>query len=293
MANDITRLGLGCMGMNMANGERSVATVRHALERGVTLLNTGEFYGGGESEMVLREAIAGVPRDSYFLSVKFGMLPDVGRGLYGIDVSPWHVRAHLAYSLHRLGLDYVDLYEPARMDESVPVEEVVGAVTELVKEGLVRNVGLTEVDAATLERGAAAASIHTVELSYSLLNRTIETNGTLDVARAHGMGVLAFGVLGHGRLLADDERMAGIAAIAGERGVKLQTLLQAYVWAKLPEAKVLIGTTSPEHLDEAIEALEVELTSDDLERIEAALPAEGIGGMGMRNFRFADGRFVR
>ena len=115
---DIKRLGLGCMGMNMSNKERSIETIRYALRSGVTLLNTGEFYGGGESEMVLREALAGVPRDSYFLSVKFGVLPQPGGGIYGLDVKPWNVKAHLAYSLHRLGLDYVDLYQPARMDET-------------------------------------------------------------------------------------------------------------------------------------------------------------------------------
>ena len=130
---DIKRLGLGCMGMNMSNKDRAIETIHYALDNGVTLLNTGEFYGGGESEMVLREALKDVPRDKYFLSVKFGVLPQPGGGIYGLDVKPFNVKAHLAYSMHRLGLDYIDLYQPARMDESVPVEELIGALSDLVR----------------------------------------------------------------------------------------------------------------------------------------------------------------
>ena len=114
---DIKRLGLGCMGMNFSNKERSIATVHTALDKGITMFNTGDFYGnGGESELVLGEALKGVPRERYFISVKFGMLPKLGGGLYGIDVDPWHVRSYLLYSLKRLGLEYIDLYEPARLD---------------------------------------------------------------------------------------------------------------------------------------------------------------------------------
>lgn len=304
---NIKRLGLGCMGMNMSNIERSVETVRYALDHGVTLFNTGEFYGGGESEMVLREALKGVPRDSYFLSVKFGVLPLPGGGIYGLDVKPWNVRAHLAYSLHRLGLDYVDLYEPARMDESIPVEEIIGAIEECVDAGYVRHIGLTQLTPGNLERAVKVHPIHTVELAYSLANRSIERNGILDVARNNRMNILAFSVLQHG-LLADtpsgsaasgrpgipqDEKdgiRSGLRKIAAEKCTTVENLLQAYVYEKNPDMSVLIGTTRKEHLQDSIDALSMELSADEIIRIETVFPAERLQGVGMRNFTFRDGR---
>ena len=304
---NIKRLGLGCMGMNMSNIERSVETVRYALDHGVTLFNTGEFYGGGESEMVLREALKGVPRDSYFLSVKFGVLPLPGGGIYGLDVKPWNVRAHLAYSLHRLGLDYVDLYEPARMDESIPVEEIIGAIEECVDAGYVRHIGLTQLTPGNLERAVKVHPIHTVELAYSLANRSIERNGILDVARNNRMNILAFSVLQHG-LLADtpsgsaasgrpgipqDEKdgiLSGLRKIAAEKCTTVENLLQAYVYEKNPDMSVLIGTTRKEHLQDSIDALSMELSADETIRIETVFPAERLQGVGMRNFTFRDGR---
>lgn len=304
---NIKRLGLGCMGMNMSNIERSVETVRYALDHGVTLFNTGEFYGGGESEMVLREALKGVPRDSYFLSVKFGVLPLPGGGIYGLDVKPWNVRAHLAYSLHRLGLDYVDLYEPARMDESIPVEEIIGAIEECVDAGYVRHIGLTQLTPGNLERAVKVHPIHTVELAYSLANRSIERNGILDVARNNRMNILAFSVFQHG-LLADtpsgsaasgrpgipqDEKdgiLSGLRKIAAEKCTTVENLLQAYVYEKNPDMSVLIGTTRKEHLQDSIDALSMELSADEIIRIETVFPAERLQGVGMRNFTFRDGR---
>lgn len=304
---NIKRLGLGCMGMNMSNIERSVETVRYALDHGVTLFNTGEFYGGGESEMVLREALKGVPRDSYFLSVKFGVLPLPGGGIYGLDVKPWNVRAHLAYSLHRLGLDYVDLYEPARMDESIPVEEIIGAIEECVDAGYVRHIGLTQLTPGNLERAVKVHPIHTIELAYSLANRSIERNGILDVARNNRMNILAFSVLQHG-LLADtpsgsaasgrpgipqDEKdgiLSGLRKIATEKCTTVENLLQAYVYEKNPDMSVLIGTTRKEHLQDSIDALSMELSADEIIRIETVFPAERLQGVGMRNFTFRDGR---
>ena len=172
---DITRLGLGCMGMNMSNADRSIETIHYAVDHGVTMLNTGEFYGGGESEMVLREALKDIPRDKVFLSVKFGVLPQPGGGIYGLDVKPFNVKAHLAYSMHRLGVDYIDLYEPARMVETVPVEELIGALSDLVKEGWIGSIGLTQLTAENLSRAAKVHPIKMVELDYSLANLSLET----------------------------------------------------------------------------------------------------------------------
>lgn len=306
---DKKRLGLGCMGMNLSNKERSIETVRFALDNGITLLNTGEFYGGGESEMVLREALAGVPRDKYFLSVKFGVLPQPGGGIYGLDVKPFHVKAHLAYSMHRLGLDYIDLYQPARMDESVPVEELMGALLELVKEGYIGSIGLTQLSPENLERAAKVHPIKMVELDYSLANRSIEENGVLETARKNDIDLLVFGVLCHG-LLSDapaggvaarrpglpaeqkDELLAGIREIAKGKGTTVENLAQAYVYAKNPDMSVLIGTTRKEHLQDSIDALSVELSAEDVARIEAAFPAEKMQGMGMRDIVFREGRMV-
>ena len=303
---EIKRLGLGCMGMNLSNKARSIETIHYALDQGITLFNTGEFYGGGESELVLREALAGVPRDKYFLSVKFGVLPKPGGGIYGLDVKPFNVKAHLAYSMHRLGLDYIDLYQPARMDETVPVEELMETLQECVKEGWIGSIGLTQLPAETLDRAAKVSPIHTVELEYSLAERRIETNGILDVAARNGTNVLAFGVLTHGLL---SERalngvsgrpglfgpdnlklVASLKAVAGEKNTTIERLAQAYVYAKHPEMSVLIGTTSKEHLRDAIDALSLELTADDISEIEAAFPADQVRGVGMRDFVFRDGR---
>ena len=303
---EIKRLGLGCMGMNLSNKARSIETVRYALDQGITLFNTGEFYGGGESELVLREALDGVPRDKYFLSVKFGVLPKPGGGIYGLDVKPFNVKAHLAYSMHRLGLDYIDLLQPARMDETVPVEELMEALQECVKEGWIGNIGLTQIPAETLDRAAKVSPIHTVELEYSLAEPRIETNGILEAAARNSVNVLAFGVLTHGLLseralngasgrpgLFGQENLklvAALKAVASEKSTTLEKLAQAYVYVKHPEMSVLIGTTSKEHLQDSIDALSLELTADDIRKIEAAFPASQVHGVGMRDFVFRDGR---
>lgn len=306
----ITRLGLGCMSMNMANRERSIECVRYALDSGVTMLNTGEFYGAGESEMVLGEALRGVPRDSYFISVKFGVLPQPAGGIYGLDVNPFNVKAHLAYSMHRLGLDYIDLYQPARMDESVPVEELMGVLSDLVGEGYIGSIGLTQLSADDLRRAAQVHPIKMVELAFSVADRSIEDNGILSAARDNHIDVLAFAVLSHGllsdtagasqasgrRVLSPEQRehiLSGLRQIATGKETSVENLLQAYVWAKHPDMSILIGTTRKEHLKDSIDALSITLTEADVQAIEAAFPAGALAGMGMRDIAFRDGRIVR
>ncbi|MBD5515750.1 MAG: aldo/keto reductase [Lachnospiraceae bacterium] len=304
---DIKRLGLGTMGMNLSNAERSMETIHYALDQGITIFNTGEFYGGGESELVIGQALKGIPRDKYFLSVKFGVLPKPGGGIYGLDVKPFHVKAHLAYSMHRLGLDYIDLYQPARMDETVPVEELIGALEECVKEGYIGSIGLTQIPAQTLEKAVKIHSIHTVELEYSLACRRIETNGILEAAKNNHIDVMAFGVLAHGLL---SERTFGntvtgrsglftpdnicmvsdLKGIADEKNTTIEKLAQAYIYAKHPDMSILIGTTSKEHLQDSIDALSLELTSNDIQRIEKIFLPDKVQGSGMRDFVFRDGR---
>ena len=307
---DIKRLGLGCMGMNFSNRERSINTIHAALDRGITLFNTGDFYGnGGESELILGEALKGVPRDKY--SVKFGMLPKLGGGLYGIDVDPWHVKAYLLYSLKRLGLEYIDLYQPARLDEAVPVEELVGVLSELVQEGYVRHIGLSQVGVESLRKASAIHPVHMVELEYSLAERSIEKE-MIGAAKELGTEVLAFGVLSHGLIserslegtatsrfmrpedhAANLELVRGLKRIADEKDISVSNLALLWALAKYDHVSALIGTTSVEHLRESIDALKTDLSIEDIKRIEAAFPSEKVKGVGMRAFTFRNGRFVR
>ncbi len=306
----LEKLGLGCMGMSSRrNPEDSIQTIHKALDSGITLFNTGEFYNTGESEMIVGRALQGIPRERYFLSVKFGVLPQPGGGIYGLDNTPFHIKGHLAYSLARLGMDYVDLYQPARQDTEIPVEEVVGEISKLVEAGYVRHIGLSMVDAETLRRACKVAPIHTVEMSYSLIDRSIEGE-LIDTAKELGVKVLAFGTIGHG-LFADNvldtvesnprfargmltpehmEMIQAVKAIADEKGIGLSQLALAWSLAKYDHVQSLVGTTSSEHLQRAIDALEIEFTKEDIERIEAAIPADRFSGRGMRNFRFTNGQ---
>lgn len=308
----LNRLGLGCMGMSSRrNPENSIKTIRTALDAGITLFNTGEFYSTGESEMIVGQAMRGVPRDSYFLSVKFGVLPQPGGGIYGLDNTPFHMKGHLAYSLARLGMDYVDLYQPARQDTEIPVEEVVGELSRLVEAGIIRHIGLSMVDAETLRRACRVYPIHTVEMEYSLINRSIEKE-LIDTAKELGVKVLAFGTVGHGLLsdnalenaenprfgrglLGPEHRetnlplIRAVKEIADEKGVTLSQLALAWSLAKYDHVQSLVGTTNPEHLMSAVDALKLTLTDEDIARIEAACPEEKISGRSMRNFRFTNG----
>ena len=310
---ELNRLGLGTMGMNRRNRETSIQTVRAALDAGITLFNTGEFYQGSESEMVFGEAVKGVDRDSYFLSLKFGVLPSPEGGIYGLDVKPFNVKGHLAYSLRRLGLDYVDLYQPARQDTTVPVEDLVGAIADQVKAGYVKHIGLSMVDAETLRRACKVHPIHTVEMAYSLIDRSIEKE-LIAAAKELNVKVLAFGTVGHGLLtdrvldapanpygrglLSPENRDSNLALIrevkklADAKGVNLSQLALAWSLAKYDHVQSLVGTTSPAHLQEAIDALNITLTEDDVRAIEAAIPEEKVKGRGMRNFVFTDGKMA-
>ncbi len=308
------RLGLGTMGMNLhSNRETSIKTIHAALDAGLTLFNTGEFYQASESEMVVGQALRGVNRDSYFLSVKFGVLPSPEGGIYGLDVKPYNVKGHLTYSLRRLGLDYIDLYQPARQDTVVPVEDLVGAIADQVQAGYVKHIGLSMVDAETLRRACRVHPIHTVEMAYSLIDRSIERE-LISAAKELGVKVLAFGTVGHGLLtdralnmpaapnarglLSPENREANLAMlrevkkIADEKGVTLSQLALAWSLAKYDHVQSLVGTTSPEHLQESIDALKLTLTDEDIRAIEAAIPEEKVRGRGMRNFVFTDGRMA-
>lgn len=311
---ELERLGLGCMGMSCyKNPESSTKTIEYAIDNGITLLNTGEFYNAGESEMILGKALKGILRDKYFLSVKFGVLPAPKGGIYGLDVNPHNIKGHLTYSLRRLGLDYVDLYQPARMDTAIPVEDVVGEIAKLVEEGYVKNIGLSMVDSQTLRRACKIHPIHTVEMEYSLIERGIEDD-LIATAKELGVKVLAFGTVGHGLLtdniltnsttngpfrimgpLAPENRehnlaiMKKVKELADQKGCTISQLALIWSLSKYDNVQSLVGTTSTEHLQSAIDSLKLELSANEIAQLEEIISADKIKGKVMRNFQFTNG----
>src|SRR6201996_8369911 len=197
----VSALGLGCMGMSgmygPADRAESIATIDAALAAGIDLLDTGDFYGMGHNEMLIGEALRGRPREEYLLSVKFGAQRGPEGAWLGYDARPAAVKTALAHSLTRLGVDHVDVYRPARLDPSVPIEETVGAIGELVQAGYVRQIGLSEVGAETIRRAAAVHPICDLQIEYSLISRGIE-DAILPACRSLGIGITAYGVLSRG-----------------------------------------------------------------------------------------------
>jgi aryl-alcohol dehydrogenase-like predicted oxidoreductase len=278
--------------------DEAIATVRAALEAGVTLVDTADFYAMGHNELLVGEALRGRPRESYRLSVKFGQLRGPGRAFGGQDSRPEALRNFLAYSLTRLGTDYIDIYRPARLDPAVPIEETVGAIKEMIDAGYVRYVGLSEVDAATIRRAHAVHPIADLQIEYSLLSRAVEAE-VLPTLRELGIGMTAYGVLGRG--LISGRWSAGQAASPGDfrghsprfasgnvehnlslvealrqvadaKGCTVAQLAIAWVAGQGGDIVPLAGARTRERLAEALPALEIDLTAQDLAAIERAVP---------------------
>ena len=303
----VSRVGLGLMGMSgiygQADDHESIATIRAALDAGITLLDTGDFYGMGHNELLLRDALRGIglPRESVFIQVKFGGQRDPSGAFIGTDASPATVKNSLAYSLTRLGTDYVDLYQPARLDPRIPIEDTVGAIAEMVQAGYVRYIGLSEVGADTIRRAHAVHPIAALQIEYSLMSRGIEAE-ILPTVRELGIGVTAYGVLSRGllssataQLAPGDPRtrfprfrdenharnlelLAALEAIAEGYGVTAAQLAIAWVASRGDDIIPLIGTKRRVRLAEALEALDLTLSADDLAAIEAAVPAGAVAG---------------
>ncbi|MEU8619815.1 aldo/keto reductase [Streptomyces sp. NPDC048623] len=311
----VSALGLGCMGMSALYGEadraESIATIHAALDAGVTLLDTGDFYGMGHNELLINEALRTAPaaaREKALTSVKFGSLRTVEGGFTGIDGRPAAVKNFLAYSLQRLGTDHIDIYRIARVDPDVPIEETVGAIAELVEAGHVRHIGLSEVGADTLRRAAAVAPIADLQIEYSLISRGIEDK-ILPTARELGIGITAYGVLSRGLISGhftrDRELAAGdfrgmsprfqgenlnrnldlvdrLRAVAEAKGVSVAQLAIAWVLAQGPrhgaDIVPLVGARRRDRLTEALGALDVTLDAADLAAIESAVPADAAAG---------------
>src|SRR5262245_32017315 len=190
-------LGLGCMGMSgmygPADERESIATIHAALDRGVTLLDTGDYYGAGHNELLIGRALRD-RRDKALLSVKFGALRAPDGAWLGMDARPAAVKNFIGYTLNRLGVDHIDIYRPGRFDPAVPIEETVGAIADLVKAGYVRAIGLSEVGVQTIRRAQAVHPIGDLQIEYSLISRGPE-NAILSVLAELGVGVTAYGVL--------------------------------------------------------------------------------------------------
>ena len=232
----VSRAGLGLMSMSgiygPADDQESIATIHAALDAGITLLDTGDFYGMGHNELLLRDALRGIRRDSVLIQVKFGGQRDPSGAFIGHDASPAAVKNSLAYTLTRLGTDYVDLYQPARLDPRVPIEDTVGAIAEMIQAGYVRHIGLSEMGAQTIRRAHTVHPIAALQIEYSLMSRGIEAE-ILPTVRELGISVTAYGILSRGLLSSATARLAPgdprtrFPRFAGENHVRNLELLAA------------------------------------------------------------------
>ncbi|PPS72952.1 aldo/keto reductase [Streptomyces sp. 46] len=307
----VSALGLGCMGMSALYGEadrtESVATIHAALDAGVTLLDTGDFYAMGHNEMLIGEALRAAPatrREQALISVKFGALRGPDGSWLGYDGRPAAVKSFAAYSLQRLGVDHIDVYRIARLDPDVPIEETVGAIAELVEQGYVRHIGLSEVGAETIRRAAATAPVSDLQIEYSLISRGIEDE-VLPTVRELGIGITAYGVLSRGLIsghfTADRQLGAGdframsprfqgdnlrhnlnlveaLRKTAEQKGVSVAKIAIAWVLSRGEDIVPLVGARRRDRLTEALGALEVTLEPADLAAIEGAVPAGAAAG---------------
>jgi pyridoxine 4-dehydrogenase len=296
---------MGMSGMyGPADREESLATIQAAVDAGITLIDTGDFYGMGHNEMLIGEALRRIGRDRLILSVKFGALRDAAGGWYGVDTRPGAVKNFLAYSLRRLGVDYIDIYRPARLDPQVPIEETVGAIADAIKAGWVRHIGLSEVGADTIRRAAAVHPIVDLQIEYSLISRSVEER-ILPVTRELGIAITAYGVLSRGLISGhwrpDSATSAGdfrahsprfqqgnleinlalvdaLRTIAKTKDISVAQLAIAWVASRGQDIVPVIGARRRNRLTEALGAQSVTLSQRELAAIEAAVPRNAAAG---------------
>jgi pyridoxine 4-dehydrogenase len=287
-----------------ADQDEAIATIHAAIDAGIGLLDTGDFYGSGRNELLIARALRDRPREEVQISVKFGGLRDPGGGWIGVDCRPAAVKNSLAQTLARLGTDHVDVYRPARLDPTVPVEETVGAIAEMVEAGYVRHIGLSEVGAETIRRAVAVHPISDLQIEYSLISRGIEDE-ILPACRELGVGITAYGVLSRGllsghwspgrELTAADFRafqprfqgenldrnlavVEALRAVAGELGGTVAQTAIAWALSRGADIVPLVGARTRERLAEALGALDLALGRSELARIEDAVPPGAAAG---------------
>jgi len=303
----VSALALGAMGMSDFYGEadraESLATIDAALEAGITLIDTGDFYGSGHNEMLIGEALAsGSKRDKALISVKFGALRDPAGGFAGYDCRPAAIKNFLAMTLKRLRTDHIDIYRPARLDPAVPIEETIGAIADLVKAGHVRHAGLSEVGADTIRRAHAVHPIADLQIEYSLISRGVE-DAILPTLRELGIGLTAYGVLSRGLISGHWSRQRGgkdfrqvsprfqgenldhnlalvekLRALAEDKGVSTAQLAIAWVMAQGEDIVPLIGARTRQRLAESLGAAVVSLSAAELAGIARAIPPGAAAG---------------
>jgi aryl-alcohol dehydrogenase-like predicted oxidoreductase len=291
---------MGMSGMyGPADEAESIATIHAAIDSGINLLDTGDFYGMGHNEMLIRRAIEGRRKD-VLIAVKFGALRGPDGAFSGHDMRPVAIRNFITYSLRRLGTDYIDLYQPCRVDSHTPIEEIVGAIADLVKTGYVRYIGLSEASASTIRKANSVHPISALQIEYSLVSRSIEAD-ILPAVREFGIGVTAYGVLSrgllsgsplsgptdirnrfprfHGENLDKNRKLVdALNAIAASKNATAPQVAIAWVMSRGADIVPLIGARRRQQLAESLRALELKLTADDLSRIESAVPANAVAG---------------
>jgi len=277
---EISKLGLGCMRMSVpipSNRKENIKTIHAALDEGINLINTGDFYGFfGHNEKLIGEALKGKKREQAFISLKYGRFNPL---LMKMDVGPKHVKKFIKKSLFNLKLDYVDLYQPARIDMGIPFEESIEPIKELIKEGCVKHLGLSEVDEDTLKKVHAIHPVALVESEISITNNEIG-NTIIPTAEELGIGIVGFGIFAFGKLLKNnnDPLVITLQTIAAEKDVSIAQIVHAWILKKSDNMIPLIGTRKANRLKDTIKCLNINFTDEDQDRIKIAIQNSSIMG---------------